>query len=68
MRFVTSWKEPCNLGVITAVKKSMSFIMLKDALLLYGLNCGKQHLRKEEFSKIRRGFYWCSLCNSARCR
>ena len=50
---VTSWKQPCNWGVIPAVKKRYKFLLLKDVLSFYQLD-NNQQLLKEEGSKFCR--------------
>ena len=35
---VTSWKQPCDLGVIAAVKKRYKILLLKDVLSFYQLD------------------------------
>ena len=44
---VTSWKQPCDLGVIAAVKKRYNFLLLKDVLSFYRLDNYNQELLKE---------------------
>ena len=42
---VTSWKQPCDLGIIAALKKRCKFLYLKDVIGFYELN---QTLLSEE--------------------
>ena len=52
---VTSWKQPCDLGVLAAVKTRYKFLRLEYTLSLYQLDNGNQQLLKEkEGSKFRR--------------
>ena len=50
---VTSWKQPCDLGVIAIVKKWSKFLFLKDVLSFCKLGSANQHIPKEG-SKFRR--------------
>ena len=52
---VTSWKQPCILGLIAAVKKRYKLLLLKDVLSFYQLNSDHRQLLKEEGSKFCRG-------------
>ena len=52
---VTSWKQPCDLGMIAALKKRYKFLYLKDMLSFYELNTTNQKLLKDESLKMRRG-------------
>ena len=35
---VTSWRHPCDLGVVAAVKKRYKFLLLKDVLSLHQMD------------------------------
>ena len=51
---ITSQKQPCNLGVIAAVKKRYKFLLLKYVLPFNLLDNDNKQLVKED-SKFRRG-------------
>jgi hypothetical protein len=34
----TSWKQPCDMGIITALKKRYKYLYLKDVLDFYELD------------------------------
>jgi len=46
----TSWKQPCDMGIITALKKRYKYLYLKDILDIYELD-EQLKQRKRELGK-----------------
>ena len=63
---VINWKQPCDLGVIAAVKKSYKFLLLKDMLSFYQLDTDNQQLKKFQNCQMIRWFSLWQNCTSAR--
>lgn len=51
----TSWKEPCDMGVIATFKKQYKYLYLKDILDFYKLVEGLKELKIELKKRLRRG-------------
>ncbi|KAF5185902.1 Tigger transposable element-derived protein [Thalictrum thalictroides] len=51
----TSWKQPCDMGIIAALKKRYKYLYLKDVLDFYELDAESKHRKQEEGKRMRRG-------------
>jgi hypothetical protein len=49
----TSWKQPCDMGIITALKKRFKYLYLKDVLDFYELNDEAKLRKKMQGRKLR---------------
>jgi len=50
----TSWKQPCDMGIIAALKKRFKYLYLKDVLDFYELDEAKLR-KKMQGQRLRRG-------------
>jgi hypothetical protein len=44
----TSWKQPCDMGIITALKKRYKYLYLKDILDFYELDDEAKNRKKNQ--------------------
>jgi hypothetical protein len=51
----TSWKQPCNMGIIAALKKRFKYLYLKDVLDFYELDEEAKLRKKMQGRRLRRG-------------
>ena len=51
----TSWKQPCDMGIITALKKRYKYLYLKDVLGFYELDKNLKARKKEQAKRLPRG-------------
>ena len=51
----TSWKQPCDLGIIAALKKRYKYLYLKDVLDFYELDESSKVCIKEQARRLPRG-------------
>ena len=51
----TSWKQPCDMGIIAALKKRYKYLYLKDVLEFYELDDNSKIHKKEQSKRLRRG-------------
>jgi hypothetical protein len=51
----TSWKQPCDMGIITAFKKRCKYLYLKDILDFYELDEWLKQQKRELGKWLRRG-------------
>ena len=51
----TSWKQPCDQGIIAALKKGYKHLHLQDVLSFYEMQDELKQLKKEAGSRLRRG-------------
>jgi hypothetical protein len=51
----TSWKQPCDMGIIAALKKQYKFLYLKDILDFYELDEQLKQQKRELGKRLRRG-------------
>ena len=51
---VTSWKQPCNLGIVGALKKRYKYLYLNDVLTFYTLNVASKTMVLDQFKQLRR--------------
>jgi hypothetical protein len=51
----TSWKQPCNMGIIAALKKRFEYLYLKDVLDFYELDEEAELRKKMQGRKLRHG-------------
>lgn len=51
----TSWKQPCDMGIIAALKKRYKYLYLKDVLEFYELDENSKIHKKEQSKRLRRG-------------
>ena len=51
----TSWKQPCDLGIIAALKKRYKYLYLKEVLEFYELDENSKSHKKEQSKRLRRG-------------
>jgi hypothetical protein len=51
----TSWKQPCNMGIIVALKKRFKYLYLKDVLDFYELDEEAKLQMKMQGRRLRRG-------------
>jgi hypothetical protein len=51
----TSWKQPCNMGIIAALKKKFKYFYLKDVLDFYELDEEAKLRKKMQGRRLRRG-------------
>jgi hypothetical protein len=51
----TSWKQPCDMGIIAALKKRYKYLYLKDVLDFYQLDDEAKARKKEQARRLRRG-------------
>ena len=52
---VTSWKQPCDLGIIGALKKRYKYLYLKDVLTFYTLNEASKNMVLDLSNQLRKG-------------
>ena len=52
---VTSWKQPCDLGIIGALKKRYKYLNLNDVLTFYTLNEASKNMVLDQSKQLRRG-------------
>ena len=52
---VTSWKQPCDLGIIGALKKRYKYLYLKDVLTFYTLNEASKNMVLDQSNQLRKG-------------
>ena len=51
----TSWKQPCDMGIIAALKKRYKYLYLKDVLGFYELDKDLKARKKEQAKRLPRG-------------
>ncbi len=51
----TSWKQPCDMGIIVALKKRYKYLYLKDVLDFYKLDDEVKNQKKDQGRRLRRG-------------
>ena len=51
---VTSWKQPCNLWIIGALKKKYKYLYLNDVLTFYTLNEASKNMDLDQSKQLRR--------------
>ncbi len=51
----TSWKQPCNMGIIAILKKRFKYLYLKDVLDFYELDEEAKLQKKMQGWRLRRG-------------
>jgi hypothetical protein len=51
----TSWKQPCDMGIIAALKKRFKYLYLKDVLDFYELDEEAKLRKKMQGRRLRRG-------------
>ena len=51
----SSWKQPCDMGIIAALKKRYKYLYLKDVLNFYELDENLKALKKEQAKRLPRG-------------
>ncbi len=51
----TSWKQPCDMGIIAALKKRFKYFYLKDVLDFYELDEEAKLRKKMQGRRLRRG-------------
>jgi hypothetical protein len=51
----TSWKHPCDMGIIAALKKQYKYLYLKDTLDFYELDEQLKQRKRELGKRLRRG-------------
>jgi hypothetical protein len=51
----TSWKQPCDMGIIAALKKRYKYLYLKDILDFYELDEQLKQRKRELGKRLRRG-------------
>jgi hypothetical protein len=51
----TSWKQPCYMGIIAALKKLYKYLYLKDVLGFYELEEDVKRRKREQGERLRRG-------------
>jgi hypothetical protein len=51
----TSWKQPCNMGIITALNKSFKYLYLKDVFDFYELDEEAKFTKKMQGRRLRHG-------------
>jgi len=51
----TSWKQPCDMGIIAALKKRYKYLYLKDILDFYELDEQLNQRKRELGKRLRRG-------------
>jgi hypothetical protein len=51
----TSLKQPCDMGIIAALKKRYKYLYLKDVLDFYKLNDEAKNQKKDQGRKLRQG-------------
>ncbi len=51
----TSWKQPCDMGIIAALKKRFKYLYLKDVLDFYELDEEAKLRKKMQGWRLRRG-------------
>jgi hypothetical protein len=51
----TSWKQPCDMGIIAVLKKRFKYLYLKDVLDFYELDEEAKLRKKMQGRRIRRG-------------
>jgi hypothetical protein len=52
---VASWKQPCDMGIIAALKKRYKYLYLKDILDFYELDEQLKQRKRELGKRLRRG-------------
>jgi len=61
----TSWKQPCDMGIIAALKKRYKYLYLKDILDFYELDEQLKQRKRELKKRLRRGAAGVSYGNPA---
>jgi hypothetical protein len=61
----TSWKQPCDMGIIAAFKKRYKYLYLKDILDFYKLDEQLKQRKRELGKRLRRGVAGVSYGNPA---
>jgi len=61
----TSWKQPCDMGIIAALKKRYKYLYLKDILDFYKLDEQLKQQKRELGKRLRRGATGVSYENPA---
>ncbi len=51
----TSWKQPCDMGIIAALKKRYKYLYLKDVLDFYQLDDDVKARKRDQGWRLRRG-------------
>ena len=51
----TSWKQPCDMGIIAALKKRSKYLYLKEVLAFFELNEEAKLRKKDQGRRLRRG-------------
>ena len=61
----TSWKQPCDMGIIAALKKRYKYLYLKDIFDFYELDQEAKQQKNELGRRLRRGAAGVSYGNPA---
>jgi len=61
----TSWKQPCDMGIIAALKKQYKYLYLKDILDFYELDEQLKQRKRELGKRLRRSAAGVSYRNPA---
>ncbi len=61
----TSWKQPCDMGIIIALKKRFKYLYLKDVLDFYELDEEAKLRKKMQGRRLRRGVVGVAYGNPA---
>jgi hypothetical protein len=61
----TSWKQPCDMGIIATLKKRYKYLYLKDILDFYELDERLKQRKRELGKRLRRGVVGVSYGNPA---
>ena len=51
----TSWKQPCDMGIIASLKKRYKYLYLKDVLDFYDLSAETKEYKREQAKRLPRG-------------
>ena len=51
----TSWKQPCDMGIIAALKKRYKYLYLSDVLQFHDLDQEEKERKRELGTRLRRG-------------
>jgi hypothetical protein len=51
----TSWKQPCDMGIIAALKKRCKYLYLNDVLSFYDLEPELKEIKRNAGIRLRRG-------------
>jgi hypothetical protein len=61
----TSWKQPCDMGIIVALKKRFKYLYLKDVLDFYELDEEAKLRKKMQGRRLRRSVVGVAYGNPA---